>query len=514
MRAVADPPRGAPPRRLPGPPVPSVTEELRSILRNSSVLIGAQVLASIVSMVLMVLLSRALGDAEFGRLHLALSLTMIVGVVAEFGLAQVLARAVARDPARARPYVRRSLAVVAALAVVVYAGLLGLVSRLGYSDDVHRLVAILGVLVLAEAMSQLLSALFQAHERMQVPALARVAGNAFTLAGVLPLVSLGYGAGAVATVMVVAAFVRVGIQAACARRLSGLRAASGASPRGAQLLLAGLPFLLAQVLGMIVFRIDVVMLGRLTSDATVGWYGAASRLMEAFNFLPQMLTAATFPVAARLWITAPSEFRVTMRKTLRLLLVVTVPVSVVLLVDAEAIVGLLFTLERYGPAVPILRIHALSLALVFLDFYLAGILMAVGRERAWTGILAVAAVLNPALNWLLIPLTDGRLGNGGIGAAGATFATEMVVFWLAVRTVPAGAFGRDSARLAGQMLGVGVLLAGVLLGGRAFGVPWVPAVTAAGLGYLALVVRLGLVPPDVTGWARAAITRRGRALAA
>ena len=71
--------REAPPAH-PGPDRPASSEPLRSILDNSSLLIGAQVIASVLAMVLTVLVSRALGDAEFGRFTLALSLTTILGV--------------------------------------------------------------------------------------------------------------------------------------------------------------------------------------------------------------------------------------------------------------------------------------------------------------------------------------------------------------------------------------------------------------------------------------------------
>jgi O-antigen/teichoic acid export membrane protein len=60
-------------------------------------------------MALLVFLPRFLGDAEFGRLHLALSLTMMFGVAVEFGLTQVVIRAVAARKALARPYLRSAV---------------------------------------------------------------------------------------------------------------------------------------------------------------------------------------------------------------------------------------------------------------------------------------------------------------------------------------------------------------------------------------------------------------------
>ncbi len=499
MRASAEP--EAPVREVPATAErPAAAEALHSILTNSSLLIAAQLVASAMGMALTILVSRGLGDAQFGRFHLALSLTTMFGVGVEFGLSQVLARSVARHRGLARAYLRRALATVAVLGAVFYAAVLGAATALGYPPAVRSLVLILGGLMVAEASAQVLAAVFQAHERMLVPALARVTGNALMLALVIAALRAGHGAGTVAGILVATAFVRVAIQASAVGRLPGFRAPAPATPGWRGLLAAGFPFLLANGLGVLFFRVDVVMLGRLTADATVGWYGVANRLMDAFNFVPQFLTMATFPVAARLWLTSPAAFRATVRKTFQLLVVVTVPVAVSVHVFAREVVGLLFTLEAYGPAVPILRIHAASLALVFMDFYLVGILMAIGRERRWITIAVGACILNPALNRLLIPLADARWGNGGIGAAVTMLVTEACVLTAVVRSLPRGTFGRESVRVVRRAVGLGVALAAALVAGRAAGVPWMLAAALGALAYLGAVLQLRLLPPDVVAW--------------
>jgi O-antigen/teichoic acid export membrane protein len=199
---------------------------------------------------------------------------------------------------------------------------------------------------------------------------------------------------------------------------------------------------------------------------------------------------------------------VTARKTLHLLLVVTVPAAVLIHVLAEEIVALLFTLEAYGPAVPILRVQAGSLALLFIDFYLVGILMAIGRERRWMAIVLGGCLVCPTLNWLLIPLAQAHWGNGGIGAALATLITEAGIMAAVLRSLPAGTFGRDAMRVAGRAVALGAGLAAVLLAGRAAGIPWMATATLGGAGYLAAAVWLGLVPADVLAWVRGLAPRR------
>jgi O-antigen/teichoic acid export membrane protein len=488
-------------------------DPLTSILRNWSLLGSAHVISSLIAMAVMVFVSRTLGDVEFGRLHLALTLTTIVGVVVDFGLTPVVTRVVARDHALARPYLLRAALVVGALGSCLYLVLLGSVAALGLTE-VRSLVAILGVLIVVEGFSMLLSALFQAHEQMVAPAIARVAGNALTFAIVVPLLWRGYGIEMVATVVVLGALLRVAIQAAAVGRLGGFKLAASPSPSLRQVLGAGLPFLAAQGLGMFVVRIDVVILALLTSVAAVGWYGAAFRLVEALNFIPLVLTMVTFPVLSRLWVDARPDFHATVLKMLRIILVIAVPLSMMLLVLAEDVVDLLFTLRGYARVVPILRIEAVSLAFVFVDYFLVCTLMAIGRERIWIAIVAASCVLNPALNFVLIPATDALYANGAIGAALATLLTEIFFLVSTLRALPAGVIGVDSARVAIRAVALGGVLGALLVGSRAVGVPWVLAAAVWGCAYVAAVFQFGLVPPDVIAWARGMILRRRQPIAA
>ena len=483
---------------------------LISIVRNWSVLAVAQVVSSLIGLALMVFVSRNLGDAAFGNLYLALTLTTIVGVLVDFGLSQVVARAVARERALARTYFRRAAAVIAVGGAVLYVATVVVSQSLGYTADVRILILILGLLMVTEGFSQLFAALFQAHEKMLVPAIARVAGNAVTLAIAAALVLRGFGAPAVAVVMVAGAVMRLGMQAAAARRLSGFSLPALPVPSTAALVRTGLPFLASQALGMFVFRVDVLILGVMSTAATVGWYGAASRVVESLNFIPLVLTTATFPVASRLWVAAPAEFRTTVRKTFDLLLVVAVPLMVVLFMLAEEVIGLLFTLDRYAPAVPILRIQSISLGLIFVDYLLACVLMASGRERRWIVILGSACVLNPALNWVLIPATTAAYSNGAIGAALATLLTELFILGLALRAIPAQTFDAGALRSAARVGALGAALALVLALGRALGAPWVLSALVGGAGYALAVVWLGLLPQDITSWVRGFVRRGDR----
>jgi O-antigen/teichoic acid export membrane protein len=484
-------------------------DPLMSILRSWSLLAGGQVVSSLISLIVMVIASRTLGDVAFGRLYLAWSLTLIAGVVVDLGLSQVIARAVARTPALSGPYLRRAALVLALLGGCIYFLLLGATTALGYAEEVRFLVAILGVRMVAEGAAQLLGAFFQAHERMLVPSVARVAGSTATLVLVVPLLANGHGAAAVAIVMVVGAALRVVLQAAAVGRLSGFSQLALKAPEWRTLISEGFPFMTAAALGMLVYKIDVVVLGAIASEATVGWYGAASRVSDAMNVIPLVLTTATFPVLSRLWVGPRNDFNVTARKTLELLVIVTVPVAITLLLFADRIVNFLFT-ASYASAVPVLQIHALSLALVFVDNLFVCVLMATGRERSWIVIVGAACVLIPALNWILVPAAGQAFQNGAIGAALAKLLTEAFILAAAFRAMPAGVLGAENARITLRALGLGAALAVILIACRFVGVPWLLAAVVGVSAYFAAALRFGLLPTDILRWIGAPLVRRLR----
>ena len=482
----------------------SLADPIGSIIRNSVVLMVARVVSAAMGLTLLALLPRLLGDAGYGQLHLALSLVLMFGVTIDLGLTQVLVRAVAREHALARVYTRRGVTVTLGLGAVLYVGSLGLVRLVGYPARTDLLVAILGIGMLLDGMAQILSGLYQAHERMHIPALARIVGHLVTFGLLLPRLweATPTDTATVAGVLVTSSLVQLLIHAAGLRWLDGLRVARPADLSWWALLAAGVPFLLWQSLGVFYFRIDVVLLGLMTPPAVLGWYGAVARMMDGLTFMAETLSLTSYPVLARLWSSSRREFERTAQRVLTIVLLIAMPLVVALVTLAPYVVDILFT-SAFRNSVPILRIHAFTLGLLYLNFLLARILMAIGRERAWLGIAVMGCVLNPALNWVAIGFTQARYGNGGIGAALATLVMEMCIATCALRLVPRGALGWAFAGVTLRLLMAGAATAAVIVLGLALDAPWVLAGIAGAVAYMVLILYFGLVPEDVRGPVRA-----------
>jgi O-antigen/teichoic acid export membrane protein len=76
---------------------------------------------------------------------------------------------------------------------------------------------------------------------------------------------------------------------------------------------------------------------------------------------------------------------------------------------------------------------------IYLNIILATVLLAAKRQRVWTIVMAIAAVVNPLFNLVLIPLTQHRYHNGAIGASISLVLTEVLMdvvgLWLVGRHI-------------------------------------------------------------------------------
>src|SRR6266404_2680946 len=72
-----------------------------SITKNTTVMMTSQMITWISSFILMMFLPRYLGSDEYGRLYLAISITMIFQIIIEFGGNYSIPKEVSRHPERA-----------------------------------------------------------------------------------------------------------------------------------------------------------------------------------------------------------------------------------------------------------------------------------------------------------------------------------------------------------------------------------------------------------------------------
>ena len=463
-----------------------------SIARNTGVMLISQGVTWISSLVLMLCLPRYLGSEEYGRFYLAFSIALIFQMVIEFGGPYLIAKEVSRSREKAPSLLVNSLAIRILMWAFSMIAMIALAMVAGYSATVTTLIIIFGISKLWEGSGRVLASCFQGFEMMQYPAIGAITERvAVAVFGVVALL-LGAHSVVIAVIWAASTLLNFGILAGFTRRIvSSIPRVEWSDVR--ELTKAGLPYFLWSVFAVLYYRVDAVMLSFLTPDAVVGWYGAAYRLFDVLMFLPSIFSSALFPVLSRLWGRDADSLAGTTRKSLDFILLAGIPISVLVYAGAEQIIGLLFGLKEYAPSVLLLKIFSAGLLLVYIDFILISTLVASDRQRQWVIAAFVAMLVNPALNYVLIPLTQSHFGNGGIGSAIATLLTEFLVMCMALALMPRTIF--EHPRIDRSLKGIvaGIFMIASIYGMNLLGFSAIPG-AIAGLGiYCCILLSLKVV---------------------
>jgi O-antigen/teichoic acid export membrane protein len=443
----------------------------QSISKNTTVMMGGQIVTWISSFVLMLFLPRYLGSTEYGRLFLVMSISSITQVFIEFGGYFYITKLVARDPERT-PYIfMNSAALRFVLWICSLAFTVGFISFAGYPSSVNMLLVIFALSKAWEEVTNLLQRCFQGREMMRYATLGNISERVF-------LMIIG-----VAALLRGASVVTIGIIMSAATLLNFL-VSIRFMPKFISffpkiefdeiktIVRQSVPYFLWSIFGMIYYRVDAVMLSFMTPEKVVGWYGAAYRFFDILMFLPSIFTTAVFPVFSRLWNKESASLTWTTQKSLDFIILAAIPIGVGGALFADKIVWLFYGAKEFGPTIGILKIFFVGIPLVYINFIFLSLIVAADKQRGSSMIAFFAMLLNPLLNWFLIPYFQSNHGNGGVGAAIATLITEYFMTISAFLIMPKGILGKSLVRTTLRAVGAGSIMAGSLMALNQTGVPW------------------------------------------
>jgi O-antigen/teichoic acid export membrane protein len=235
------------------------------------------------------------------------------------------------------------------------------------------------------------------------------------------------------------------------------------APVRASLFRFGWPLMGAEVLAVVVFHADKIVLGYLAGPAEVGAYGVASRLAFLVPAAHWASGRTLAPVIAELWVTEQiGLLKLTYQRFAQLLLVITGFAGALVIANANWVLPLFGQAFKEPELVTVVQVLVVGLCATVLVGHQGQLYRMTGKTKVPTIITALGAGLNVGLNLLLIP----RMGL--LGAAWATAIAFMAMHLFGVLLLPSTFGGRvhpfgkgylASSAAAGAMLG-GAILAG------------------------------------------------------
>jgi O-antigen/teichoic acid export membrane protein len=383
------------------------------IAQNTFYLSLAHGASKFFSILLTAVATRFLGPVGYGAYTAGNTFIEVARVIASSGLNYLVTREVADDPAHTTRVASAAAAVKVLLASVVYAGLALLVWRLDYPPPVLHVVLILGVIVFLENISDVADAVFQGAQRMDYITRTMLISSTSIFVFASGALFLGLGLEGFALGIALGCLVRMLVSTTLLRRHFGRISAQnveGAEVR--RMVRAAVPLMGATVLTLIFHRVDILMLSRMTNEASWGHYGVAVRVVDVVVLAPRILATAVYPQMRQAREAGAPTVVALMTTSTRVSLVICSGLALAVWTLAPLAVRVIAGPE-FAPAVGALRILAWAIVLEAGCHMLVRLLFSADRERDLLPIGGLGIACNVTLNTVLIP----RMGINGAALA-------------------------------------------------------------------------------------------------
>ena len=467
---------------------------VKRVAKNSLLPIGLQLLNKAIDFAFAMLMLRILAPEMAGRYYFAVAFIGYFDILVRFGLGTLLTREVAKDRSQANRYlsmvtVLRGLLWLAALPLM--AAVIWVYFQSGaMTPSVVAAIALFALGLVFSNLADGFSSVFNAYEKMEYPAaISTVTALTRVSLGVLALLA-GLGYVGLAGVSIFANLVSAVILGRLVVRHCFKPHFEWDSRASRWMLVTSFPLMINLLLATLFFRVDMLLLQPLQGDTVVGYYGAAYAYINALIIIPSFFTLAIFPLMSRYAAQGRDSLRRAYVLSLRLLLMVAVPIAAGVPFIAEGLMLVLGGSEYLPHSAIALQIMIWFLPLSFVNSVTQYVLIAIDQQRFLTKAFLIGVTFNVVANLIAIPLFSYK------GAAVVTVLSELALlipFYWAVRKhlgpLPWVSLLWQPALASLVMAGVMWLLRGI---------PWPLLIPVGGLVYGAvLVLSGGFRQPDM-----------------
>jgi O-antigen/teichoic acid export membrane protein len=406
------------------------TTHWRRLRANMTAVVLARLVVPVLNVALVVLIARNGGASSLGEYTFLITVFVLLEQLKSLGLPMLMVRDVARDEDSALSK-HSSLVRLGLYGAVVGASLLPAAAMLSGMASTELLIASLciscGLFPSAYIVAN--DSLFLAIGRASLSTSVALMENTARMA--LSLSALALFDGGLVALAIIYSATRFGAAAAQAwliRSRLNLRLPPE-DKRASRALLRHAPVALAVYIAPIVlFRMDVVILGILGTPSDTGVYSAAARLVSMAMIVPDGLLTATFVTLSRFAGNGDTQgLSVLFSRTLRTICFVLVPATILGVWIAPVSITLLYG-AKWSHSVAVLRVLIWTLAPFALSRAMGDALVALGRQAEVARIILITmAATVPAYAFLIYT-------SGAIGAAWGFVFSATLICILCLRT--------------------------------------------------------------------------------
>jgi len=378
----------------------------------------ANVVSRLTFAVIGIWLTRFLGASMAGLFFTAYAFVGLFAVIPDFGISPLVVREGARRPSETSRFYGTGLGLFLISGSLIYLFMVGTSKLVGYPPIVVQLIAILSVVIIVKAGEQVCNTILQLKEKLHITAIVQV----FAAGGGLFLIyrATRQQAGLIHISLVL---LGVGVASALAMLVAGV---SQCRPRfslatAKYLVKEAYLFGISGLLANCYLWSGVVILSFMRSEADVGQYSAAFRLISVLYMLPYIVFIQVLAPMMFAWAKTDKPKLVAVYKaSARYLLAVGMAIAVGMFVLSDLIIPLIYT-DEFSPAAIALAIICWAVPLRFFAAAASTVLTVTDHLRLKIRLQATFAAVSIALSATFTYFW------GYVGTAVATVATEALL---------------------------------------------------------------------------------------
>lgn len=374
--------------------------------------------------------ARVLGTAGYGVFSYAVTLAGFFTLFVDPGINSVLIR----EGAKASPQERQTLFSTTLLmkAAVIAASVLVVVLVAPFFSTLPGakvLLPFVALIIIFDGTREFLSSLFRAEEKMQWDAAAFLStslgvvifGFIFLIRSATPLsFTSAYAAGTAVGALLAIWFLRNNF---------GKILAGASLKRMVSILKTAWPFAITSALGILFTNTDILVISWMRTAAEVGIYAAAIRIVQVLYIVPTIIQLSTLPIFARLAKHDPQKFRFVLERTISLIFLISVPLSLGGAILGRGIMQLVFG-SAYIAGAAAFAILMLGLSFDYAGGVISNAVFAYDHQKSLIICSAIGGIGNVVFDLLLIPHW------GMAGSAVATLIAQVLsntYLWYAMK---------------------------------------------------------------------------------
>ncbi|WP_416666458.1 flippase [Egbenema bharatensis] len=358
--------------------------------------------------------ARYLGPDRFGSLNYAMSFVSLFGIIASLGLDSIVVRDVVRYPDAKHEILGTAFLLKLIGGLVSIPAVIWVNSLLRPDEPMMQwLVAIVAVGGIFNAFN-IISFWFQAQVNSKYSVIVRNTAYIMTCGIRIALISFEAPLIAFAVALLIEMILGgLGLLISYQWKERDFHRWSQSMQRARSLLRDSFPMIITGAVTVIYMRTDSVMLGQMANDRLVGLYAAVMKLAEMWYFVPGAITGTVFPLVIKLKEQNETLYYERAQQLFTLMAGLSYLVAIPISLFSSQLMFIFYG-EDYVEGGNVLAIYVwaglfVSLGVARGPWMVAGDLLNFRATAA-----AAGAVINVALNWVLIPR---------IGIMGATIAT-------------------------------------------------------------------------------------------